>query len=66
VGLPEEARSVGLARLDVGLEMWVGACNMTTISEDTAIGPVHVTTHIKHTHTHTHTHACEEWECWDC
>lgn len=46
---------MALARLDVGLETWVGACTMTTISDDTAIGPVHVTTHIKkNTHTRMH------------
>jgi hypothetical protein len=52
VGL-EVASCVALARLNVGLVTWVGACTMTTISDDTAVGPVHVTTHIKKKKKHT-------------
>ena len=37
---------MGLARLDVGLVTWLAAATITTISDDTAIGPVHVTTHM--------------------
>ena len=44
-------RWVGLARLDVGLVTWLAAATITTISDDTAIGPVHVPTHIKTKHT---------------
>ena len=50
----EVASCVALARLNVGLVTWVGACTMTTISDDTAIGPVHVTTHMKKKNTHMH------------